>query len=140
MMLFICTGNTCRSPMAEHLYKSISGKEACSAGMSADFDAPAAENAVKVMKKRGIDLSGHKSKRIDEDMLNKCEAAITMTEAQEFMLKYMVPEYSGKIITLAKWAGKTGDIIDPYGGDEAVYDRCAKEIEEYINAGIKIHR
>ena len=139
MILFVCTGNTCRSPMAEALYKSITGKDAISAGLSAVNGSRASEHSVSVMAKRGIDIKEHLSRQIDISMLEEASAVLTMTEGHKAMLLYAAPEFSEKIFTIYEWAGKSGDVADPYGGSEEVYEECAKELEELIREGEKLH-
>ncbi|MDP4133926.1 MAG: low molecular weight protein arginine phosphatase [Bacillota bacterium] len=138
MILFVCTGNTCRSPMAECIYKAITGKEAQSAGIAANPGMAASPNAVAVMKEKGYDL-GHISRQVNNDMLDEADTVITLTVNHANLLKKAAPEFSEKIISLYEWAGKKGDVLDPYGGDINIYRACAEEIEELINEGQKIH-
>ena len=140
MILFVCTGNTCRSPMAEALYKHMTGKDASSAGLSAPFGAKASDYAVSIMEKMGINIKNHASRQIDYQMLETADAVITMTETQKAMLLYSVPEFEYKLFTLYEWAGKKGDVKDPFGGSEVVYEECAKELEELIREGEKIRK
>ena len=139
MILFVCTGNTCRSPMAEALYKSITGKDAISAGLSAVNGSRASEHSITVMAKRGIDIKEHLSRQIDISMLEEASAVLTMTEGHKAMLLYAGPEFSVKVFTIYEWAGKKGDVADPYGGSIEVYEECAKELEELIREGEKLH-
>lgn len=132
MILFVCTGNTCRSPMAEYLYQKMTGKEASSAGLSAKAGEAASENAVLVMRQRGIDLSSHRARQVDVPMLEKADLVLTMTKGHKAMLCYAAPSYAPKIMTLYEWIGKSGDVADPYGGSVDTYEACAKEIERII--------
>ncbi len=139
MILFVCTGNTCRSPMAEALYKTITGKEAESAGLSAEEGHSATYEAIVTMKNKGINLENHKARQIDKGMIDKADFVLTMTQGHKAMLLYAAPEFSEKILTIYEWAGKEGNVNDPFGGNQKVYDLCAIELEELIREGEKIH-
>ncbi len=130
-VLFVCTGNTCRSPMAMAIYNAVTGgKNADSAGVAAGYPTPAAENAIEAVKKYGGDLKNHLSRQLTVDDIENYSHIITMTASHKEMLKSVVN--SDKIITLAEFAGESGDISDPYGGDLALYEKTAEMINYYI--------
>lgn len=139
MILFVCTGNTCRSPMAACLYTAITGKDAASFGIHAENGASPSTEAVSAMARRGLDISGHRAGTVTMTALDEAELVLTMTEAQKVMLQYAAPKYSGKILTIAEWAGTSGDVTDPYGGNDTRYEACAAELEALIRAGTKLH-
>ncbi len=108
-ILFVCTGNTCRSPMAEALFREIagageSGFQVISAGTSAGRGVPAAEEAVQVLKEKGIDLSEHQSRPITEELLKEADLILTMTRSHKESLLQLEPGVGDKVFTLKEYA------------------------------------
>lgn len=136
-VLFVCTGNTCRSPMAAALFNKIAMEKDLdvrieSAGLFANDGEAASINSVEAMKDYGIDLSSHRAKTVTAEILQQVDVALTMTEAHKMMLtKYL----GDKVYTLCEFAEVTGDIPDPYGGDLEEYKICAEKI---YNALLKV--
>ena len=134
-VLFVCTGNTCRSPMAEVIYNKLTeSTSAHSAGLYAHDAMPAAENAKKAVLKYGASLDGHTSKQLTADCFYESELVIAMTKEQKNALVRFFG--NGKVITLAEFAGRHEDIPDPFGGDEKLYDITAETIYQFIKEGI----
>ena len=135
-VLFVCSGNTCRSPMAMAIFNALSKEEkATSAGISVAYPSSAAENAKEAVKKYGASLDEHLSKQITYDDLKEYSLIVTMTNShKEFLRSYLDDE---KIITLAEYAGENGDVSDPYGGDLALYEATAQMIYEHIKKGLE---
>ncbi len=129
-ILFVCTGNTCRSPMAAALFIKIAMERDLpvrieSAGIFAADGSPASAGARAAMEKYGIDLSDHRAKTVTPELLEKCDLILTMTEGHKNALLPYAPE---KVNTLCEFAGIPGNIGDPYGGDANVYEECAAEL------------
>ncbi len=133
-ILFVCTGNTCRSPMSAAIMNKIAVENDLdvlieSAGIFAADGESASENAVTVLSEYGIDLTEHRSQPVTEDLINQCDLILTMTEGQKQILK---PLAGDKVYTLTEYAGLEGDINDPYGGDLEEYYQTAGQIYDAL--------
>ena len=140
-IMFVCTGNTCRSPMAEAIAKSVFPEdkyEIISRGISVYANAPASTNAQQAVKNAGLDLSEHVSKQISEEDIKTSDVIFTMTNAHKQMLMNVCAKYGKPIFSLAEFAGSTEEISDPYGGSLEVYENCFRQIAGYVNMAAEI--
>lgn len=133
-ILFVCTGNTCRSPMCVALFNALyAGKSlrAESCGLAAD-GSPISPNAVAALIRRGIKSEGdndylsHISRPVTEELMEKAALVVGMTGRHAMELMFRYPAFASKITALSR------DISDPYGGDVAVYERCLREMEDVL--------
>ncbi len=129
-ILFVCTGNTCRSPMAAGIMNRIAMERELdvrieSAGIFAREGDPATTEAILAVKKYGVDLLGHHAQPINTELIEKSDLILTMTPAHKMIFAQTAPE---KTFTLCEYAGVDGDIADPFGGDIEEYENCAEQI------------
>lgn len=133
-ILFVCTGNTCRSAMAAAMMADIAEKNDLdvlidSAGVFAEIGEKATPEAIRAMERRGIDLTGHRTKPLTDELIDMADLILVMTSAHKLLIEGMA---KGKAHTLLEYAGSEGDISDPYGGDDEEYEATASEIYDAL--------
>jgi len=133
-IVFVCTGNTCRSPMAAAMAAQIfeeAGLAAVvlSAGVSAWPNQPASRHAIMVMEEGGLCLLAHKASIVSDNILDDASVVLAMTGSHQAILLSDYPMAKEKIFTLAGYVGESIDVSDPFGGSLEDYRACAAQIK-----------
>jgi protein-tyrosine-phosphatase len=141
-ILFVCTGNICRSPMATGLLREKLRKEGLegeyrvhSAGVWGLENQPPSLHAREMMTQRGIDISDHRSHDLTAEDVEGADLILTMERGQAEAISLEFPQHAHKVHLLSEMAGRYYDIRDPYGGLLVEYRQCAAEIERLIEEG-----
>jgi protein-tyrosine-phosphatase len=142
-VMFVCTGNTCRSPIAERMAKkklALEGRgdvEVLSRGLSvAEAGEPMSAGARAALTGFGVPADGHAALPLADSDVIWADAILTMTAAQADALRRLHPEAKGKIFTLGEYSGVGGDVADPYGGDAARYRAAALQIAVLVDSAL----
>jgi protein-tyrosine-phosphatase len=139
-MLFVCTGNTCRSPMAEVIARKAieergwSHVRVGSAGVAADAGSLATDTAVKALAEAGLDLSGHRARRVDRALLDWADLVLVMSPSHLKALDQLGG--AEKSVLLGDFAGAGGAVHDPFGGDLATYRATRRELERLVEVSL----
>ncbi len=142
-ILFVCTGNTCRSPMAAVLTRSSLEQrgwkevEVSSAGVGAFPGMPPSEGAVRALERRGLTLEGHASRPLLHGDVEEADVVLAMSRRHLEVIQELGGEAKGALIT-AFARGREGmeaelpGVSDPVGGDDEVYERVCSELEDLV--------
>lgn len=146
VILLVCTGNTCRSPMAEVLlrdkfdrrFSRASGTPSpvfvASGGISAYPGGPASVEAQNVMASRGLCLTDHQSRAVTKHSLQLADLILVMTRSHRQALLDNLPEIKSKVHLLS---GNSADVSDPFGGPESLYSACADQIDHFLEQWVQ---
>lgn len=133
-LIFVCTGNTCRSPMAEAIFKNlekIGDMKIISRGLVVLFPEPINPKAEVVLKKHDLELVNHVSKGLKEIDFEENTIILTMTSGQKKKVLELFPE-AVNVYTIKEFAGEIGDVVDPYGGTLVDYEECYIELGRLV--------
>lgn len=143
LILFVCTGNTCRSPMAEAIARSLIEKgrlgeeggrwRVASAGIGAGAGAPATREAVEALRAMGVESTNHRSRPVTADLVGDATLIFVMTRSHQSALLEQFPEARDRVFLLQPDA----DIGDPIGYPQSIYNETALDIARWVEARFK---
>ncbi|MCR5792681.1 MAG: hypothetical protein K6G65_05885 [Lachnospiraceae bacterium] len=132
-IIFVCQGNTCRSPMAEVIFRQLlpeSRLEVESRGLVVLFPEPANPKADLVLKNHDMTIENHLAVQLEASDISETTLLITMTESQKQLI--MSDYQTEDVATIKELAEEVGDVIDPYGGDVVDYENCYNDLLRLI--------
>ncbi len=143
-ILMICTGNICRSPSAEALLRhrlaeaGLDDWQVASAGTWGLEGHAASAHAVQILGERGMDLTGHRARKVTREMMERADLVLVMTQGHAEALRLDFPDQADKVYLLSEMkGGRRYDIQDPYGGPLEAYRACIDELTDLIDGGFE---
>ncbi|MFC1994287.1 low molecular weight protein arginine phosphatase [Chloroflexota bacterium] len=145
-VLLVCTGNTCRSPMAEAIFRDMVEEEPApwfadiavkSAGTINLGQSQATDDAVRVMQERGLDINQHRSTHIDVNIVDWADVILVMGHDHKRYVEEHFPSARDKVYLLTEFVGEEGRVPDPFNGGIEVYRECADQLVSLLDAMIE---
>lgn len=137
-VLFVCTGNSCRSPMAAALFQKMANNqgldvEVKSCGTATLSGLSASKPAIEVLRREGIDISGHKAVPVNPPLLDWADVILVMEERHRQQIVEDYPQVEKKVFLLTEFANQgKKDIIDPIGKPPEVYEGLVLDLKFYL--------
>ncbi len=141
-VLFVCTANICRSPMAEAIFNALMENEGLtthvrSAGTSALTGRGLAPNASAALEEIGVYANDHRARQVSEALLEDADLILTMSSRHVEELGQIYGNLSGRAYTLPEYTGGVGGIPDPYGHTMFAYRACARQLLDNLDLLVK---
>jgi len=140
-VLFVCTGNLHRSPIAKYLFKQKVDADPdwkiASAGTYTRDGLPAPPEVLTILARYGIDARRHRTREVTRPLLESCNLILCMRSNHKEALRAEFPDLAARIYLLSEMAGETTDIEDPIGGPMVEFDVVAREIDSYLTRGFE---
>lgn len=138
-IIVVCTGNICRSPMAEALLRSRlveTGISVCSAGIAALVGEAAEPFAQLIMQEHGYDISAHRAQQATQALLTSMDLILTLDQSHNEWIRLRFPQLQGRTYKLGRWSNNA-DVADPYRLPKTAFERSFLEISRYTDEWVK---